>query len=456
VLPAYGVFLMPEIFNFTLVLLAYFLWLYKEVKPGSALALPWTDIAAAVVLGIATYSKPMPTPVLVAPLVLLAWTRRQWLRGVNLGAVAVALAALCFVFNAAISGEFNYQGGDRKYFTGRFPFDAPENVWYQSGGAVTTDSSTSREVLTSSDLPMRFAHNVEYFLLGRHFGFVPYFFPGAIAFLVWLFSKERRVPWRLLTAGAAVTSAVVLLLYLPWTWSGGGGPPGNRYYVAAYPLFLFLLPPGSSAWPGVLAWMGGALFTAKILLNPFWAAKYTYLIVEKGAARRLPVELTMANDLPVRLAQPLRAVVQYRTDPGVRLYFLDQNSWPPEQTGVAGDGTRIYSIWISGSGRTDIIVRAPWPIQHLEMDVESPIATTLTLSAGADAVTKRLEPHQAQQFNLPVSGVHGFGDYDYLLTARSSDGFIPHLQDLQNNDYRNLGAMLRFRPVISAGTASPK
>ena len=44
----------------------------------------------------------------------------------------------------------------------------------------------------------RFVHNAEYFLIGRHFGFVPYFFPGALAIVLWLFSRERREPWRLL------------------------------------------------------------------------------------------------------------------------------------------------------------------------------------------------------------------------------------------------------------------
>lgn len=457
VLPVYGVFLMPEIFNVTLVLLAYFFWLYKEVAPASRFNRGWTDVVAVVLLGIATYSKPIPTPVLVAPIVILAWTRRQWLRGFNLGAAAVLVAALCFTMNAVVSGEFNYQGGDRKYFTGRFPFDSAEDIWQARRGAVTTDTSTPREVLSSSDLPTRFARNVEYFLLGRHFGFVPYFFPGVVAVGFWLFSGDRRNVWRLLIFGAAVVSAALLLVVLPWTWSGGGGPPGNRYYVTAYPLFLFLLPPGVSIAPGILAWVGGALFTAKILLNPFWAAKYTWLIAEKGPLRRLPVELTMANDLPVRLAQPLRGLIQYRNDPGVRLYFLDQNAWPPEPTGVAPDGSRLHSIWISGSARADIIVRAAWPIQYLEMEVESPIHTELTLSAGADAVTKVLEPGVVQAFNLNTSGVHGFGDYDYLLRARSTDGFVPHLRDPQNGDYRNLGAMIRFRPVIASGeTASPK
>lgn len=63
VLPVYSVFLMPEVFNFTLVLSAYCLWLYKEVAPGSSLDRPWTDVAAAVLLGVCTYSKPLPSAV---------------------------------------------------------------------------------------------------------------------------------------------------------------------------------------------------------------------------------------------------------------------------------------------------------------------------------------------------------------------------------------------------------
>ena len=36
VLPIYGIWLMPEVFNTTLVFTAYFLWLYKEVAPATA------------------------------------------------------------------------------------------------------------------------------------------------------------------------------------------------------------------------------------------------------------------------------------------------------------------------------------------------------------------------------------------------------------------------------------
>lgn len=437
-LPVYAAFLMPELFNFTLVLLAYFCWLYKEVAPASRWSARWTDLAAVVLLGVATYSKPLPTAILVAPIVALAWTRRAWVRGCALGALAVAVTAGLFAMNAAISGEFNYQGGDRKTFYGRFPFETPEATWESFRTAVQTDGTAAQQVMTSGDAAGWFVHNVQYFFVGRHFGFVPYFFPGVLAIALWLASPQRRDLWRLLVALAFLASALALVVVLPFTWSGGGGPPGNRYGLTAYAVLLFVLPPARTAAAGVAAWAGGALFTAKILASPFAAAKYPYLLAEKGPLRRLPVELTMPNDLPVMLAQPLRGHVQYRLDPGVLLYFLDQNSWPPEPNG----------LWISGSGRTNIIVRSAWPIESLEMEAESPIRTTLSVSVGAESVTTSIEPGTVSRFTIRASGVHGFNDYNYLMEARSTEAFVPHLLEPANMDFRNLGVQLRFRPLL--------
>jgi hypothetical protein len=58
VVPVYTVFLTPDIFNFALVFVAYFFWLYKEVAAPRP---PWflgltSDLVAAVLLGAATYS----------------------------------------------------------------------------------------------------------------------------------------------------------------------------------------------------------------------------------------------------------------------------------------------------------------------------------------------------------------------------------------------------------------
>src|SRR5262245_39690460 len=67
VVPIYAVFLTPEMFNLALVVVAYFLWLFKEVRLDSGtFARPWTDWTAAVLLGVAAYMKPTNAP-LIAP-----------------------------------------------------------------------------------------------------------------------------------------------------------------------------------------------------------------------------------------------------------------------------------------------------------------------------------------------------------------------------------------------------
>jgi hypothetical protein len=484
-LPVYAAFLMPDVFNLVVVLLAYFLWLYKEARQtevrlkadttyaseptpvvitgvgprvvsglsrtlsdvvfdfsrtlAAHLTGSWTDFAAALLLGVATYSKPVPVAVLVAPLVALAWWRRRWIRGFAIGTVAVAAAALLFALNAAVTGEFNYQAGDRKTFIDQFPFDRSDATWQSFPQQVIDDpGQAAQAVLINRQLPARFARNIEYFLLGRHFGFLPYYFPGFVAIVACLVSRSRRDDWRIVTFAGFLLACVLLLLVLPFTWSGGGGPPGNRYALSAYPVLLFLMPPMASLGPGLLAWLVGALFTARMLVNPFAAAKFTWELYERGMPRRLPVELPMSQDLPVALAQPVRSPISYG-DPGLRLSFLDQNAWPPEPPGM----------WISGAGRAEIILRAERPVRHLLVEAESPIRTTISVSLGGDEVSTVVEPRKVTTFTVPAgSPVPGrYGDSVYLMTTQSSDGFVPHLVN-GSPDYRNLGALLRFRAVL--------
>src|SRR5580704_10781019 len=281
VLPVHAVFLMPEILNYTIVFVAYFLWLYKEVAParGPLLGGGASDVAAAALLGSATYSKPNLV-LLVVPLVLLSCSRRQWRSVLVIGLTFGTVTVAWFAANALITGEFNYQGGDRKTFYSApspappgkgFPFDAPDATWERRGEPVATDELG----LEPAEIVRLFGNNVKYFLIGRHYGFVPYFFPGVAAILAWASSRDRFRPWKVLTLGGALASTVTLLILLPDTWSGGGGPPGNRYFISIYPTLFFLIPPLNwLAWP-LLAWIGGAMFTAKMLVNPFYAAKFT-------------------------------------------------------------------------------------------------------------------------------------------------------------------------------------
>lgn len=450
VVPIYGIFLMPDLFNFAVVFVAYFFWLYKEVAQPRWWVLRgnWSDAAAALLLAAATYSKPTNAP-LIAPLVLLMLYRRRWRGAVVTGLVFLFATVAWFGLNAAVTGELNYQGGDRKTFYGSYPFESPtRDIWAERTELVTTNNADTENVLEPSQLVSRVRYNVEYFLVGRHFGFVPYFFPGVVALMAWLVSAKRSESWRVLVAGGCLVTVVVLLLFLPYTWSGGGGPPGNRYFLGVYPVLFFLMP-RAVPWHAVLAFAGGALFTAKILVNPFVSAKNTWEIAERGFARRLPVELTMANDLPVMLAQPPRGHIPYRNGREVLLYFLDPHAFPPEPVGHAADGATLWGMWISGSGRAEVIVRADYRVEAIEVEAASPIRTVLTVSFGATPVTVTLEPQKTSTFTVRASGVRGWKDYNYLLTARSTEGFIPHLVDPTSTDYRNLGAQLRFRPVAA-------
>jgi hypothetical protein len=341
-----------------------------------------------------------------------------------------------FGVNALITGEFNYQGGDRKTFYGAFPFDSTRDVWNANSALSTTNDADTANVLAPSEFVGRFAHNVEYFFVGRHFGFVPYFFPGVVALIGWAFSRDRFRAWRTLTFVALVGATGFWLVIAPDSWSGGGGPPGNRYFLNIYPLVFFLMPPVQSSGAAILAWIGGAIFTAKILVSPFDAAKRTWEIAEHGPLRRLPVELTMFQDLPVALAQPIRARIEYRNDPMMFLYFLDSHAFPPEPPGM----------WVSGAGRADIIVRTEQPTHQFAMTAEAgPISTVLTVSAGGDMSTIPIVPGKSVSFVVPASGVRALHGYAYLLSAQSSEGFIPHLRDPEHStDQRNLGVLLNF------------
>jgi hypothetical protein len=442
-IPVYAVFLLPEVFNFAVVSFAYFLWLYKEVAPSRHMRFltgSGSDIAAAILIGVATYSK-INHGLLIAPIVLWLWWRRQYLTGLVVAAVFAIATLGLFWTNALVTGEFNYQGGDRKSFVAHFPFDgSAESAWDNRGTEMSTNDADLEIVLEPGEFPARFAHNVEYFLIGRHFGFIPYFFPGVVCVVLWLLSRERWRPWRVLTFLAVAGSALAWLIIAPYTWSGGGGPPGNRYFMSQYAMLLFLTPPLTSFAPAVIAWIGGALFTAKILVNPFYAAKFPYTIAERGFARRLPVELTMANDLPIMLDTP-RTHIWYSE---VMLYFLDQHAYVPE---LVDRDTGERGIWIAGDGRADIIVRTEWPIDHLTITAQSPIATTFIVSIGGSQSQIPLVPGKRVTFDVPASGVRALRSYSYLLSARSTEGFTPRLHDPSSIDPRNLGVLMMFTAV---------
>ncbi len=469
VVPVYMVWLTPDFFNLALVLFGYFFWAYKEVAVDSPTLSPhgWTrawllgprsDLVAAVLLGIATFSKPTHI-FLIAPLLVLLVVRRQWIRLALAGGCFAAVVGGLFAWNVAITGDWNYQGGDRKTFYGiygGFPFQN-DRATFDSVGEERATDRVPLEVLTSRDA---FVHvlrnNLVYFFFGRHHGFVPYFFPGFVAMVLFALAKGQRRLWQWLTLAAGLGSALFLILYMPFTYSGGGGPIGNRYYLAVYPVFLFLTPPLASATAAVIAAGVGALFTANLTFNPFYVSVHPAEHPKEVPYRWLPAEMTLVNDLPVNFT-PSKSRQPLGGEPPIMAYFLDDNAYPREKD----------AFWVRGESRAELMLRAPIVMEQrdgqevarpllvprMEVQLETgPVPTRATIRTGAETQVVDVPANDRRSVVVQMpDGVPYRRDpwvptnYVYMISIESESGFIPMFQG-GGRDARFLGVFVRLIP----------
>jgi hypothetical protein len=448
VAPVYFVWLTPELFNLSIVLYATFLWA-RDLESPSETSRAGLYLAAALA-GIVTFSKPSHGLLILPMLATTAW-RREWLRFLAVGVIFVVVTGGLFLVNFATSGEFNYQGGYRKTFyssTG-FPF---ANTWetFDTVAPVHGRSELQTDILVNRDTPEIFRRNIVYFLLGRHAGLVPYFFPGVVCTVLFLVARGWRRPWQWLVVATLAAAAGALLFITPYSWSGGGGPVGNRYFLPFYPMMLFLAPPLTNVRVPLIALGVGALFTAKILLNPFWSSFTPGDHVKAGPLRLLPIELTMLNDLPVN-AKPDRSRRPLAGD--VMAYFPDDNAYTPEGA----------FFWVRGKSRADVILRAPlaklpqggWRSQQIPrfgVELESQVPNVVSISSGRERHTVTLAAGIRQTLALrmpdgvPYRPRETPTSYIYSITITTSDGFVPFLQAPPSSDSRYLGVKVTLTP----------
>lgn len=462
--PVYMVWLTPEFFNLSLVLAGVFVWCYKEVAPpagpetsglGRFVRGPTSDLFAAALLGVVTFSKPINV-LTILPVVLLLAHRRRWRRMVLAGATFGVVVVGLFLVNVAITGELNYQGGDRKTFYGSsgFPFQTEASTFDTVGLDRATDA-VPVEVLFNRDAFLHVLRwNVLYVIAGRHTGLIPYFFPGVLSALLFLSMPGRRSAWQWLVAGTVGLGALALITYMPYTYSGGGGPVGNRYFLGYYPALLFLTPPLASVRSALAAVAVGGLFTAQIVLNPFYSSFYPAEHPKSGPLRLLPVELSLVNDLPVNV-NPSRVKIPLGGQPPLQAYFLDNNAHRPE-------GPRF---WVRGESRADIILRAPARLRadggYDALRVEKLLArfstgateTTVRIGTGRTTYELTIPEHDSRLVQLdigdglpyrPVPGQPT--NYVYFMSISSDRGFVP-LFSTGSRDARFLGVMVALEPV---------
>lgn len=281
-----------DLFNFFVNFAALFFFFYPFKRPA------WAGLAG-VFFAAAVFSKPNNL-LHVGVLFLLLLRRRQWRRFLALGLVCALVLAGLFAFNFAQTGEWNYQGGERRSFYGNFPLERPD-FQFAGGNSMTTDTYMNRLYLT----PAIALYNAFYYVFGRFTGMLIYFFPAVFLLLLALLRRKSTEDRFLLAAiGLAVLCYILLM---PDNYFGGGGSLGNRYFLSVYPLFFFLGVAGPQAGGEgselrfrfiALPAAAAAVFLAPLALNGLFNSAYPRFPGLSLPARLFPPEKTQYATLP--------------------------------------------------------------------------------------------------------------------------------------------------------------
>jgi len=403
---------------------------------------------AAILLGLAVYSKPthlaLALPLLLAPLLQpAAGAALRILESARRAAVLAAVVALCFGLGWLANGELNYQGGERKTFYDRYPFDP--GVSFDSAGVwMTTDhvgplvagrdeheqSDRVAPPRTPEELRQSFLLNLGYFWVGRFGGALPYF-PGFVAALLLflLLGPRERDGWLALVAVAAAWLGTILLI--PDNWYGGAGTIGNRYLLGFLPLGLLLLPRGR-AWPAaVFAAAVTAPFLTPVLLSPVRASLRPGEHATRSVSRLLPAELSMLGDLSV-FTDVWR---KRRPFDGYFLWFLDDSTFGQE-TSFDEEG-----FWLRGSERAEVVLQAPRPPARVRLKLTAgPAGDIVTARIGSVRQRVVLAPLKSSEivFETPRAALGYYGTSLYLLKLGSRYG------GKTETDERMLGSFVRI------------
>jgi hypothetical protein len=443
--PIYLVWPQPELFN--LALLCGALWAWRAERP----------LLSALLFGIATYSKPtnllVAAPLGLAPFVGHALSRglRESLRR---GAALLATAAALYALNAALTGEWNYQGGERKTFYARYPFDPGvgfdnAGVWMtteQVGAAVPEAGAEAqakeRGVIERprEELRAAFLRNAAYFWVGRFAGVAAYFFPAALAALLFAARGPRdRDGW--LALSALAVSALVYVALIPDNWYGGGGTLGNRYFLNLLPLALLFAPRGREPLFAACSALAAGVLLGPALLEPVRHSLQPWRHALREPFRLFPLELSMLNDLgfcsdPWRKKQPF--LDPDRNPRGYWLYFPDDGTYGREVI----EGREGF--WLRRGRSATLVLRALQPVTTIGVRLNGgPDGDVVRLEAGKTTQGVPLRPGESRELALePGAGYPFYLSHVYTLRLGSQAAPV---DTAGRPDARALGAFVRLQ-----------
>lgn len=270
----YAFWLHPEIFMMASAAACLYLGLdvaaAEEPSAGR-----WRDLAAPMMSGaclaLGAYHKPVLAVLGLAVLVALA-EKTRW-RSAMLWVGGGALAGLLVVAGSYLLTGYAtpYLGVERAGFHIETPYElpvVPETLAADEADVLEQRSAGWGWIFRIPEIePTELREDLTAFFIGRHTGLLIYQPFAVIAVLLFLLHGRRSAArWTLLASLAAL--ALFFLLLIPFNWHGGGGFVGNRYFVIAYPAFLFLVTRIAPSPLALLGWILGPLFLGTLVLSP--------------------------------------------------------------------------------------------------------------------------------------------------------------------------------------------
>jgi hypothetical protein len=397
----YAFWIHPEILNLFSIAACLYL-AFHEPETGQApgrlrAALASSRIRpalSAAVLSLAVYNKPM-LALLGVPALWIAFSRRRLAGATTFVAGALLATGLLAGGSSALTGKPTaYLGSTRSGLkvlsseSYRESVRSLRDLRAVHKGAPANSWDWMFRVPTPA--PGEVAQNVRYFLVGRHTGLVPYLPMAVLALLLFLI-HSRGSPERWLVVGSLVATALSFILWIPWNWHGGGGFIGNRYFVNAYPAFLFLVTAIRPVWL-VPTGIGAASVMLGSLLSTPWGASVPQPTMQShvrgGLFRYFPFEISMRRKIPgYDISGFLGVGILGRSD----VFHLAD-----EPNGV---------MWVRGATETELWFFSEEPMPKLILDVvtwapdnrivlaagDSREVLTFEGAAGSPANTRRVE-----------------------------------------------------------------
>lgn len=431
----------PDFFNLFLVFAVVFLWAYKlgrssGVSPkinkiNSFLYSSWSDYVGSFLTGLAVFSKP-PNIVLLIPLALYPLFKKKYKKAVLIILVFLISSFIFWGMNYLVTGDCNYQGGERKTFYFHYPLEKEEMTFDSLGNKMSAEGYFSRLFIS----PKILFYNIFYYFGGRFTGIVWYFFPAFLLLILFFLRKKHAFQWFILAALSC--EILIYIIMMPNNYSGGGGSLANRYFLNVYPLFVFLPGAKRKLKEFAVCWVMASVFISPILISPFYHSQHPATHAKKFPFKLLPVELSLINNLPTN-TNPRAFKQKIGTEPHTGwLYFLDDNFYPEKERN---------GYWTRGNKEAEMLLKTFYPVRKIDFNLFNNRRMDNRIKVKVGWKEKRINLNRKEGGVMSFSTGNGFkmgNAHIYRIEVKAQKGALPYFELEESKDRRNLGVLFKL------------